>query len=73
MLLTVREAGDMLGISRSSVYELIHSGQLRVVNVATLGSSRPRFRVRRDDLQAFVDAHTHDGLSAPTQALDASL
>lgn len=73
MLLTVKDAGELLGLKPNAVYNLIHTGELRAVNVAPKGRSRPRLRIRRDDLQAFVDARTHDPLSAPTQALDAAL
>lgn len=71
MLLTVKEAGERLGIGRNAVYTLINSGELRVVNVAGHGK-RPRLRVRDDDLQRFIDANTYDPLRAPTQAFDAA-
>jgi excisionase family DNA binding protein len=55
-LLTTTEAGHVLGVSRDSVLRLIRSGGLRVVDVSTGG--RPRLRIRDDDLDAWIDAHT---------------
>jgi excisionase family DNA binding protein len=70
MLLTVKDAGERLGIGRNSVYALVNSGELRVVNVAPAGR-RPRLRIRLDDLQAFIDSKTHDP-PTPTQVFDAA-
>lgn len=53
---TIPQTAQRLGISRTSVYDLIAAGQLRVVDVGT-GRS-PRTRVRDDDLQAFIDGRT---------------
>jgi excisionase family DNA binding protein len=47
-LLTVKEAASILGIGRSTVYELIYAGRIRSVKI---GSSR---RIRRGDLDDFV-------------------
>ena len=47
-LLTVKEAASLLGIGRSTVYELIYAGRIRSVKI---GSSR---RIRRGDLDDFV-------------------
>lgn len=47
-LLTVKESASMLGIGRSTVYELIYAGRIRSVKI---GSSR---RIRRGDLDDFV-------------------
>ena len=48
LLLTVAETSQLLGLSRSTVYELLYSGALQSVKI---GASR---RVRRVDLEAFV-------------------
>ena len=48
LLLTTLEAATVLGISRSKVYELLTSGQLRSVQI---GACR---RVPADALQTFV-------------------
>lgn len=47
-MLTVKEAASILGLGRSTVYELIYAGRIRSVKI---GSSR---RVRRGDLDDFV-------------------
>jgi excisionase family DNA binding protein len=47
-LLTVKDAASILGIGRSTVYELIYAGRIRSVKI---GSSR---RIRRGDLDDFV-------------------
>lgn len=44
----VEEAGDMIGISRRSIYELIRSGQLGSVKI---GSRR---LIRHTDLERFL-------------------
>jgi excisionase family DNA binding protein len=49
MLLTVRETAEMLALSRSQVYELIHSERLASVKI---GRSR---RVSLASIRRFVD------------------
>ena len=49
-LLTVRQAAEVLGLGRSTVYELIAAGELETVSI---GRSR---RVPLDALRAFVAA-----------------
>ena len=48
--LTVLEVADLLRVSTMTVYRLIKGGELRAVRV---GKS---FRVREDDLDAFIAA-----------------
>jgi excisionase family DNA binding protein len=48
MLLTVREVAEILGISRSTVYEFLYACRFPSVRI---GNSR---RVRRSDLETFV-------------------
>lgn len=55
-LYPVAKAAEVLGIGRTFMYELIKSGQIRVVE---LGSTRAKQRVRADDLQAFIDSRTY--------------
>lgn len=52
-LYTIPDAGDVLGISRDTVYRLIRAGELRAVEVTR--GSRTRMRIRADDLQAYID------------------
>ena len=62
-LLTPREAAEALGCSVNSVYRLIAQGELQTVDVAPAESRRPKTRVRRADLQAFIDARTQGAAS----------
>lgn len=55
-LYSVKDAADMLGVSRYYVYDHINDGQIRAVNLGE--GSRDKLRVRADDLQAFIDART---------------
>jgi Helix-turn-helix domain len=48
----------MLGCSPNGVYRLIAGGELQAVNIAPAGSQRPKTRIRRSDLKAFIDART---------------
>jgi excisionase family DNA binding protein len=48
MLFTVREVAEILGISRSTVYELLYARRFPSVRI---GNCR---RVRRSDLETFV-------------------
>lgn len=50
-LLTVREVAQLTGWSRSFVYQLITSGQLRVVRIGRT------VRVDQADLDAFIEAN----------------
>ena len=55
LILTVIEAAGTLRIGRSSVYELMASGQLRSLKI---GSRR---LIARDDLDAFIEARRAGG------------
>lgn len=50
LILTVVEAAETLRIGRSSVYELIASGELRSLKIGA------RRLIARDDLDAFIDS-----------------
>ncbi|WP_239346162.1 helix-turn-helix domain-containing protein [Frankia sp. Cj5] len=49
LLLTTTEAADLLGVSRTTVYELLNAGQLESVRI---GRAR---RIPRAALVAYVD------------------
>ncbi|WP_239340636.1 helix-turn-helix domain-containing protein [Frankia sp. CiP3] len=49
LLLTATEAADLLGVSRTTVYELLNAGQLESVRI---GRAR---RIPRAALVAYVD------------------
>jgi excisionase family DNA binding protein len=48
LLVTAKDAGRILGVSRSTVYELLYAERLPSVKI---GNCR---RIRRSDLEAFV-------------------
>ena len=51
-LMTVREVAETMRVSTMTVYRLIKSGDLRALRVGA------HFRIRRVDLDAFLEAHT---------------
>lgn len=53
-LLTAGEVADELRVSTMTVYRLIRSGDLAAVRVGR------NYRVRRDDLDAYLDAQVVD-------------
>ncbi|WP_158544478.1 helix-turn-helix domain-containing protein [Blastococcus sp. TBT05-19] len=57
-LLTIPETAAVLGYKdRGTVYDLISSGALRAVDIRATGR-QAKTRVRRDDLQDFIDSRT---------------
>lgn len=56
LLMTLREAGDELRISEDSVYRLVQRGRLAAVDVGT--GRRARTRIRRAELERFIEANT---------------
>jgi excisionase family DNA binding protein len=59
-LLTVPQAASELGIAPNTLFKMIAAGELRVVDMASPGSKRPKSRVRADDLQAFIESRTRE-------------
>jgi excisionase family DNA binding protein len=51
-LLTVPQVRELLGCGKNLVYELIESGRLPALNVASRPGARPSYRVRLSDLDA---------------------
>jgi excisionase family DNA binding protein len=56
-LLSVPEAAARLACSRTHIYRLIAAGELRSVEIKASGT-RPKTRVREEDLEAYIDQHT---------------
>jgi excisionase family DNA binding protein len=56
--LTVPAIAELYGISQEKVLGWIHAGELRGVNVAARGGSRPRWRVSRENLETFEAARS---------------
>lgn len=54
LLVTVKQAGQMLGLGRTSIHHLVRSGQLKPVRIG----AAVRFSV--EHLREFVDAHAAD-------------
>ena len=59
-LMTVREVAETMRVSTMTVYRLIKSGDLRALRVGA------HFRIRRSDLNSFLDAHTTEALPVET-------
>jgi excisionase family DNA binding protein len=55
-LLSTAEAAERLKVSSATVERLVHAGELRVVELGT--SRRQKWRIRPDDLMAFIEART---------------
>jgi excisionase family DNA binding protein len=58
-LLTVAEVCIRLRIGRPAVVHHIRTGRLRAANVGT-NPARPRYRVRAEDVQAFIESASVD-------------
>jgi excisionase family DNA binding protein len=58
LLMTIPETAAELRCHRDTVYELINTRQLKAVDIATKPGSRPKTRVRRDDLIRFIESRT---------------
>lgn len=54
-LYSVAIAAERLEMSRVWVYDRIKAGEIRVVE---FGTTRPKQRIRADDLQKFIDSRT---------------
>ena len=57
--LSVKQVATMLGIRTHGVLSLIHSSQLRAVDVSLVPGGRRHWRVMPDDLDAFISRRTH--------------
>lgn len=58
LLLTIPETAEKLGVSERTVQNMIAAGDLRAVDIALSGAKYSKTRVRRDDLDAYIDART---------------
>lgn len=57
-LLSIPTVAKSLACSRGHVYHLINNGQIRVVEIKAASSTRTKTRIRREDLQSFIDCNT---------------
>ncbi len=57
-MLTPPEVAQQIGIDAEKVRTWIATGELRAVNIAERVSGRPRWRIRPDDLEAFLESRT---------------
>lgn len=56
-LLTLEEAADRIGCSRTHIYDLIAAGKLRRFHIsAKTGARKPKTRVADVDVDAFIQA-----------------
>ena len=63
--LTPPELARLWGISPDKVLTWIRSGELRAVNVATNGNSRPRFVIDETDIAAFEERRANGSKQTP--------
>ena len=59
-LLTIPEVADELKLAPNTVYKMIAAGDLRAVDMSVPGARKSKTRIRRDDLEAFVEARTRE-------------
>lgn len=57
-LYSIPEAAEHLGVSDSYVYKRVNAREIRTVELGN--GSRPKQRIRQDDLDAFIDSRTHE-------------
>jgi excisionase family DNA binding protein len=57
-LLTMQDAAEQLDCSRSYIYRLIASGQLRSVDIKVKGNKRSKTRVYASEVEAFIASNT---------------
>ena len=57
--LTVRQIAEALNIRRQGVIALIHSGELRGVNLSLKPGGRALWRILPEDLDAFILRRTY--------------
>lgn len=50
---TLKEAADLLGVGRTTMYELINSGQLKVTRIGSRG-----IRISDDELRRYIDENS---------------
>lgn len=50
--LTIKEFAELVGISLSSAYQAVHSGELSTYR---LGARKGAIRIARNDVQAYLD------------------
>ena len=62
-LVTVREALEVVPVSRSLLYELVAQGRIPAVRVRTVGSRRGRILIARRDLEKFIKQSRVGGAS----------
>lgn len=66
-MLNVAQIAEELGIDRETVTRWITSKQLAAVNVCQSASAKkPRWRVRREDLDAFLAVRSNRTATRPT-------
>lgn len=59
LMYSIPETSELLGISRTTVYQLIQRGELHAIEVGTGG--RARLRIRAKDLSDFVEDRRRTG------------
>jgi excisionase family DNA binding protein len=55
-LLTIAEAGALLGTKSVTTYRMVWSGILRAVDISRPGTSRPSFRIPESAITALIES-----------------
>lgn len=63
---SVQMAAETLAVDDEQILSLIHSGQIRAVNMAKANSKRPRWRIAEADLGRFLLSRLHPAGTATT-------
>lgn len=57
----------LLGTNNGKIIEFISTGELKAINVASAGTSRPRFRVARKEWERFLESRVLQPQQAPVK------
>ncbi|RLB63502.1 MAG: hypothetical protein DRH08_10970 [Deltaproteobacteria bacterium] len=55
-LLSPTEVAEELNLHINTIYKIIQRGDLRVYNLSVVGGQDKYFRIRRDDLEAYLES-----------------
>ena len=56
---SVKQVSELLSIRTHSVLALLHSNELRGIDVSLQPGGRPRWRISAEDLENFTNRRTH--------------
>ncbi len=59
MTYSVKQIQERYRVGEHTVLGWIHSGLMRAINISRVGSSRPKWRIKEEDLEAFELSRMH--------------